>query len=259
MDRTVIERLADTYRQLYVAPAPDATEKYLDIVEKGHEPQTRDLSHFITSSRDSITIEQTPAGDVTVITLGNREDFVTFLRIMANRCRIVDIPATQGSSTLIGVINRRKFEQHLPYKDTLIVLSIGPYSAVPAEKLGLSYEEWLALSGDIRKYHECTHFICRRLFPDKKDPVWDELVADAVGIVAAFGRYDVEKSKVFLGIEGNAYGHGRLENYADIDPNLIGKVSEALGCIADIIADHPDAAPYEIAVMLEEEKDRIWK
>ncbi|MBQ4482873.1 MAG: hypothetical protein II966_06530, partial [Lachnospiraceae bacterium] len=233
----VIATLADTYRQLYVAPGPGAKEKYLAIVEKGHEPETRDLSHFITSEKDSILTVQTLVGEVTVITLGNREDFVTFLQIMANRCEPVDIPDTQGASIIDGVINRRKIEQHMEglsgpeyneefrrftadkrnFKDALIVLSTGPYSAIPAGRIGACDAEWITLSQKIRKYHECTHFICRRLYPDKKDAVWDELVADAVGIVAAFGKFDADMEKLFLGIEGDTYTGGRLENYADVD------------------------------------------
>lgn len=82
--RAVIEHLADTYRQLYVSPGPDGKEKYLDIVGRGNEPEARDLSHFITSEEDSLIYEGTPAGTVTVVTLARREDFVTFLRIMAS-------------------------------------------------------------------------------------------------------------------------------------------------------------------------------
>lgn len=283
----VIETLADTYRQLFVAPAPGAKEKYLDIVGYNHEPGKRDLSHFITSDEDSITIEETPAGNVTVITLGRREDFVTFLRIMANRCEMADIPDTQGASLLDGVINWRKIERHRKeflkgldnsedaeeawgeefrrftsdrknFKDTLIILSIGPYSAVPAKKLGLSDEEWITLSGVIRKYHECTHFICRKLYPDKKDAVWDELVADAVGILAAFGKYDADMGKLFLGIEGNTYTGGRLENYVDVNAGLTQKISEILDSFAAVALEYPETGPYEFAVMLEEKKEGIY-
>ena len=63
-NKTVIETLADTYRQLFVAPGSGAKEKYLDIVERGNEPETRDLSHFITSDEDSLVYEETPAGTV---------------------------------------------------------------------------------------------------------------------------------------------------------------------------------------------------
>ena len=277
-NRTVIELLADTYRQLFVAPGPGAKEKYLDIVEKGHEPEVRNLSHFITSDEDSLVYEETPAGEVAIITLGRREDFVTFLRIMANRCEPVDIPDTQGASIIDGVINRRKIEQHMEglsgpeyneefrrftadkrnFKDALIVLSIGPYSAIPASKIGVSDEEWITLSGKIRKYHECTHFICRRLYPDKKDAVWDELVADAVGIVAAFGKYDADMGKRFLGIEGDTYLGGRLENYTEIDPALTEKISGVLEHFSRVAEAHPKTDPYELAIMLEDEKERIW-
>ncbi len=284
----VIKTLADTYRQLFVAPGPGAKEKYLDIVERGREPETRDLSHFITSEEDSLSYEETPAGSVAVITLGRREDFVTFLRIMGNRCELVDIPDTQGASLLDGVINRRKIERHREeflgslsmeddiisawtmefvrftsdkrnFKDTLIVLSTGPYSAVPAAKLGLSDEEWISLSATIRKYHECTHFICRKLYPDKKDAIWDELVADAAGIVAAFGRFDSETEKLFLGIEQDRYTGGRLENYTDVDTDLTEKIIKTLERFSDIAADHPKADPYEFVIILEEEKDAIWR
>ena len=277
-NRTVIEILADTYRQLFVAPGPGAKENYLDIVEKGHEPEVRDLSHFITSDEDSLVYEETPAGEVAIITLGRREDFVTFLRIMANRCEPVDIPDTQGASIIDGVINRRKIEQHMEglsgpeyneefrrftadkrnFKDALIVLSTGPYSAIPAGKIGICDAEWITLSQKIRKYHECTHFICRRLYPDKKDAVWDELVADAVGIVAAFGKFDADMEKLFLGIEGDTYTGGRLENYADVDVKLTAKITKVLEQFAQIILKRPEAGPYEIAVVLEEQKESIW-
>ena len=275
---TVIERLADIYRQLFVVPGAGAKEKYLDIVERGHEPETRDLSHFITSEDDSLVYEETPAGTVAIITLGRRDDFVTFLRIMANRCEPVDIPDTQGAAIIDGVINRRKIEQHMKgvsgsdyneefrkftadrsnYKDALIVLSIGPYSAIPAEKIGVSEDEWITLSAKIRKYHECTHFICRKLYPEKKDAIWDELVADAVGIVAAFGKYDAGMEKMFLGIDGNTYTGGRLENYTEVDAFQIHKICDVLDRFSDIIAKDISLTPYDLAIKLEDTKEELW-
>lgn len=287
-NKSVIEYLAEIYRQLFVAPGPGAGEKYLDIVGKGHEPRVRDLSHFITSDKDRLTYEETPAGYVAVITLGRREDFVTFLRIMANRCEMVDIPDTQGAAILDGVINWRKIEQHKEeflkgldkkrdaeeawneefmrftsyrrnFKDSLIILSVGPYSAVQAAKLGLSDDEWISLSDKIRRYHECTHFVCRKMYPDKVDAIWDELVADAAGIMAAFGRFDPETEKLFLGIEQDRYSKGRLENYDDVDTDLLEKIIKALDHIQRIITEHPDAGLYELVILLEEEKELIWK
>ena len=276
--RAVIETLADTYRQLYIKPQPDGKSKYLDIVERGRDPEEKNLAHFYTSEEDSMTTEETPAGSVTVITLLRREDFVTFLRIMANRCEEADIPDTQGASIIDGVINRRKIEQHMEafsghdyneefrrftsdrrnFKDALIVLSAGPYSAISAEKIGVSADEWMTLSHKIRKYHECTHFICRNLYPDKKDTIWDELLADAVGIVAAFGKYDADIEKLFLGIEGNKYTGGRLGNYTDVDESLIDKICCALDGFLKITAEDTSLTPYELAVKLEDTKEELW-
>lgn len=276
--RAVIETLADTYRQLFVSPGPGGKEKYLDIVERGNEPEARDLSHFITSDEDSMTTEETPAGVVTVITLSKREDFVTFLRIMANRCEETDIPDTQGASIINGVINRRKIERHMEgfsgseydeefrrftserrnFKDALIVLSVGPYSAIPAKMTGVSDEEWIILSHKIRKYHECTHFICRNLYPDKKDAIWDELVADAVGIVAAFGKYNADMEKMFLGIDGNIYTGGRLENYTVVDAPLTERICCVLDRFSGIAGKDTSWLPYELAIKLEDTKEELW-
>ena len=52
------------------------------------------------------------------------------------------------------------------YLDMLAVLSRGPYSHVDASAAGCSEDEWLTLSDTIRKYHELTHVICRKQYPN---------------------------------------------------------------------------------------------
>ena len=302
--RDVIAGLAETYYQLYVRPGGEDSERqYKDIVTSGEEPAERSLAHFTRDDRDRLTVEETPAGEICVITLYNRKDFETFMKIMASKCRDVPIPPTQGASFLNGVINWRKIEAHEEeffrtellkgnedpdwdsefkrfisvkenFKDALIVLSVGPYSGVEAsraaaltERLGTDAKEafcgrdnknagqeslqdrWLSLSDSIRRVHECTHFICRKLYPDKIDEVWDELVADSAGVYAAFGSYIPEMVELFLGIgptpgeacgkdESSApdeacaagdkekehayvYTGGRLENYVKGDETVI--------------------------------------
>lgn len=294
--KAAIETLAATYQQLYIAPGKGADEQYADIVKKGYEPENRDLSHFSTNEKDCLEYENTPVGMVLCITLHERSDFVTFLRIMANRCSMAEIPDTQGASILDGVINWQKIREHkktfleeaqqngvqLPdwnaefrrftsdrrnYKDALIVFSIGPYSAIPASSLGLSNDEWITLSHIIRKYHECTHFICRRNYPEKIEPVWDELVADAVGIYAAFGEYSSNTEKLFLGIEGENYIGGRLENYVTVEneeekqetlQKLSSKISKTLNHFDEIISENKGIAPFELTIKLEKTMDDLW-
>jgi len=243
--RKVLETLAKTYRQLYLDPAKEgADEAYRQIVRRGEEAPEKTLTHFRTSEEDTLEVVETPAGKVQVITFALRSDFELFLQIMANRCVIQEIPKTQGASILNGVINWRRIEAHQEvfleeakirgesepdwgaefkrftsdkenYTDAIVVLSVGPYSGLDASAAGFPEEEWIAYSHLIRMYHECTHFICRRLYPEKIDALWDELVADAIGIYAAFQHYDRRLAERFLGIENGRYTGGRLENYLE--------------------------------------------
>ena len=283
--RAVLPALARIYPQLYLVPGTDSAALYDDVVLRGEDAPTRSLAHFTMDDGDSLVYESTPAGEVPVITLRCRADFELFLQIMACRCTPKPIPRTQVASTLDGVVNWTKIRAHKArfllaqgdgadweaefkrftsdranYRDVLIVLSEGPYSAVPAQRAGYPESEWLRLSHTIRKTHECTHVLCRRLFPDKKDAVWDELVADAAGIAAALGRYDWALSELFLGIEGERYVGGRLENYvpegedrAERLSALAGKIHNTLLRFEAIAAERPAAGPYDLAIRLEEE------
>ena len=288
--REVLSSLAETYPQLYLAPGGRSPEIYKKIVQYGQDAPSHSLAHFSGCEDDVLELEVTPTGAVPVITLCDRGDFERFLQLMAFRAEAVPVPRTQGAAILDGVINWRKIRAHekefraangpqadwesefvrftsdrANFKDALILLSRGPYSAVPASALGLDEDAWLALSHVIRKAHECTHFICRRLFPDKKDAVWDELTADAVGIRAAFGRYDAALAERFLGISQSGYTGGRLENYMSGEEDrqerlnaLADKIRVTLRHLEKIIADAGDMGPYDLAIRLEEEFE-CWK
>ncbi|MCR5733878.1 MAG: hypothetical protein K6G22_04640 [Lachnospiraceae bacterium] len=294
--KRVIETLAQTYYQLYLVPGDGALEKYRDIVQAGDEPDEWDLSHFKTNEKDSLTFMDTPEGKVCVVTLYERDDFVLFLQIMANRCAPVKIPDTQGASILSGVINWRKIEAHEEaflreerekgvkdpdwgtefkrftsdkknYLDVLIVLSVGPYSGIPARTFGFDEDKWITLSNTIRLYHECTHFICRKRYPDMIDAIWDELVADAVGIYAAFGKFDPGIEERFLGIRDGIYEGGRLENYLkDVTEDekkkaldeLSVKITGILEGFETMISDKPSAEPFEIVDLLQGSKEKYW-
>ncbi|MCR5748074.1 MAG: hypothetical protein K6G03_10235 [Lachnospiraceae bacterium] len=288
--RDVIPALADIYNKLYLAPGMDGLkEEYEAVALGGEEPRVKSLSHFSGDDEDEMIFEQTPAGEVLAVTLSKREDFEMFLNIMLNKCVIKEIPKTQGASILDGVVNWNKIHDHMDrfvraekekgvtepdydaefsrftsdkknFKDALIILSRGPYSAIKAEEAGFSEEEWLELSHTIRRYHECTHFICRRLYPEKIDAIWDELTADAVGIYAALGRYDISLAETFLGIKEGKYTGGRLENYIkdgeDIQ-KLSRRVHKVLLEFEEVLSGMQDKAPFEVAIFLEEKYDGL--
>ena len=140
------------------------------------------------------------------------------------------------------------------YIDTLVLLSFGPYSAVNAGQLGLNDEEWIMHSYTIRKYHELTHVICRSLYPDQISPVWDEIAADAVGLFAAFGQYDIDKARLFLGISDDQYTKGRLENYVSDPEAWIPWVNAAIAIVDRVIKEHPSSDAFALIPVIQEQK-----
>jgi hypothetical protein len=100
------------------------------------------------------------------------------------------------------------------YQDRFILLSRGPYSDVSASALGLNGEEWLDLSTTIRLEHECTHYLTKRALGCMRKNIFDELLADYAGIVAACGEFRSDWFLHFVGLEdeGQYRAGGRLEN-----------------------------------------------
>ena len=239
-ERTAIETLAEVYPQLYLNPEREEKVAYRKVVLQGEKPESRDLSHFRQNPQDRMETVETPAGPVVVVSVRNREDYEIFVRCMmaAKEGPKAPIPASQGASTLVAFnwpridAHRERFMEEqrdlgvedpdwsaefsrfistpANYQDLLVVLSWGPYSGVSASEAGQAEETWLETSYTIRKYHELTHVICRRLYPERIEAVWDELVADAVGIYAALGDYDAALERRCLGVTGDRYTGGRL-------------------------------------------------
>ena len=237
--KTVVYLLADRYPQLRlpIRTGMKDTSEYQNAVLRGipfsGEPD------FIGSEEDRFTVMETPAGKVEILYLAKREDFEHAFRALAYRCEPVDILPSVGASTMIGLINWEKINRHKEeylssggmdwneeferftaeksnYRDTIILLSAGFYSNILAETVGLNEDEWKEKSLIIRKYHELTHFVCRRIYSNDIDSIRDEVFADCVGLVAAFGKYNPSLACEFLGIEKEGFRPGgRLSHYVE--------------------------------------------
>lgn len=263
----VLERLAADYPQLYLNPDTDSQEAYRRVVLRGETPQTKSLAHYRGDRADRDEIADTPAGCVRVVTLGNRQDFELALRSLmaAKDGPLVPIPESQGAA-MLTVFNWPRIHAHLAlypeeeraaefkrftavrenYVDMLVLLSRGPYSRVDAAAVGETEEEWLGHSDTIRRYHELTHVICRRLYPGDVAPVRDELAADAVGLTAAYGCFDPETEKLFLGIRDGRYVGGRLGNYTDAPESLTEAVCDALERVRATIDNQTETEPIQL-------------
>ena len=274
----VVAALAEIYPQLYLQLG-DA-EQYAAVVRRGEIPAVKDLSGFRTDELDAAEVGVTPAGSVQIVKLTHRSDFERFYQIMGYKCQPEPIPPQTGAVILDGVINWTRIRAHQAeflaadpagnwseefrqftsvksnYLDALVILSSGDYSGVPAERFGYAQDEWRRLSYEIRKAHELTHFLCRRKYHEQINAIWDELVADAVGIVSALGRFDRGMEEVFLGVTPDGYTGGRLETYTDSPGELSTRICEVLGKFETLY--QPGTEPFAFAELLEEQQAVLW-
>jgi hypothetical protein len=262
----VIEELAPRFPQLYVAPVEGNEDAYKKAALKGEPPQDSSLSHFEGSDMDWLRVFDTQAGQVEVLFLKKRHDFENFLRCIGHRAQPVEIPSTIGAITYTNLADWQKINQGVAegmasglsaseafkaltanpanFRIALIAISEGPNSAVPAEKTPYDKRTWLKISRDIRTYHELCHFVCRRVMPDDKPAILDEVTADFNGIVHALGHYDASLAALLLGVNESGYYGGRLEEYltdeqkADIDEIA----REAYALVMSLERDYKDLA-----------------
>ena len=249
----MIAEVFERYPQvgLPIMKGAKGTDAFKNAVALGL-PVSEPTENFVGDARDSFTTTHTPGGEAEILFLYRREDFENAVRCLSAFCEPIDIPASMGAQTIGGLINWKKINDHKReyfanggflwgeelkrftavrenYRDYLIILSSGAYSAVSAEDAGKALDTpiteatWREKSVLIRKYHELTHFICRKLYPDHKEAIRDEIIADAIGLVAAFGDYAPQLAKLFLGLEKDEYREGgRLQNYyGDEEPAAV--------------------------------------
>ncbi len=232
-----ITKLSNCYPQLLlpIREGISKSDEYRNAVLRGLEINGE--PSFFGSPYDCFYEEETVAGKIGIWRLGDRRDFEHALRALAYRCEPVEIPASVGANYIGGLINWEKIRRHKEeffrsgggdwaaewkrftaekenYTDSIILLSMGNYSNLPANAVGLSEEEWKEKSYHIRKYHELTHFIYRRCYPGDVDVIRDEVLADFCGIRAAFGHYDASHARLCLGLDGDSVkSGGRITHY----------------------------------------------
>lgn len=195
-----------------------------------------------------LVIHPTLAGRIPILTCRHRADFVALVRACTARNEPQPVPESMGACIVTGLNNwdrvdraRRRMEtergapfdeagwsrafaalvpQRALYQDRFVILSRQPYSGVSAQEVGLPDDEWRERSVMIRREHECTHYFTLRALGSMRNNLFDELIADAAGLVRAFGRYDAGLALRFLGLERHpSYrAGGRFENYLQSPP-----------------------------------------
>lgn len=228
-----------------IAKGISQTMQYQACLKLGYD-DSASIHHFAGSMEDSEHYVHTDAGEFPVLYLADRGDFIRFIQAVAYKGEPVSIPDSTGAMTILGVRNYQRIRNFMGknppstvdewdaryralvalkgsayFTDVLIVVTKGPYSMVDSVFSGLSKEDWLKKSLDIRTYHELAHAIARKKYPQNKNPIRDEVIADAVGLLHAFGHYNKDLAKQFLGFDtNNYYVGGRLQNYLKEDQTI---------------------------------------
>lgn len=217
---------------------------YQAAVKKGQFPAEPGPGPLFSAPEQlKLFVHDSPAGSIGVLMAGNRQDFVTLVQALVYKNEPVPVPESLGAFMVSGYNNweriksyRRQWMQGRKdsddglawslefqnlkkkknlYQDRFIILSSGFYSGIQPATLGLSPQEWQEYSLRLRLEHECTHYFTLRFFSSMRKNIWDEILADYMGILAARGSYSYKWFLLFLGLENYpAYRAGaRLEKY----------------------------------------------
>ncbi len=146
-----------------------------------------------------INIEDTFAGRIPVVILGNDSDFENFIVNAACKGERPDDISQMGASFMYGK------------KIQMLVLSKKFYSGTPSELVHLSREDWRNRSMILRLEHETVHYYTKKFFGTATNNIHDELMADFFGMRKALGHYDADLFCYFMGIDGSH--EGRLSLY----------------------------------------------
>lgn len=153
-----------------------------------------------------IEFKQTLGGRLPIISTADHDDFCQMVALMtAGEAR--KYPLTVNAFTI--TCRAEKI-----YRHKVILLNAAPYSNISAEKLGLKVDDWLKKSYLIRLRHESAHYETLRLLGGMKNHALDEILADCLGQIAAFGNFSANRQRILFGLtKGGANCDGRLNFY----------------------------------------------
>lgn len=242
-----VATLRDVFVQLRfpIRAGMSREEAYRRATLRGEFARAAPFSPGIVFERpEAITLEvvESVGGRVPVIVAGARADFEALVRAFTERNEPAEVPPSMGACLVSGLVNWDRVRRHREawgasvadgsdeawaiefralaadkarYLDRLILLSSGPYSAVPAEESRGAPEAWPGRSLAIRREHELFHYFTYRCYGRIRTHVLDELLADFAGLVGADGRYDHELARRCLGLDAGPDWRpdARLLNY----------------------------------------------
>jgi len=152
----------------------------------------------------SLWIAPHPCGAMPVLHTPSWNDFEVLVRALAHRGEPVVLPDGVHAQAVSGLIHWGLIHQFgRQSRARLIVLHEAPYGSVDAIHVpgAMSAGDWLAASTTLRLEHELTHLATKRVLGEMRLNLLDELIADAMGMVAALGLFDAALFGRCLGID----------------------------------------------------------
>ena len=174
-----------------------------------------------------IELKQTLGGRLPIISTANHDDFCQMVALLTAR-ELKKYPLTVNAFTI-------PCRAEKIYRHRVILLNAAPYSKISADKVGLSVEDWLKKSYQIRLRHESAHYETLRLLGGMKNHALDEILADCLGQIAAFGEFNAERQRIFFGLtKGGLKCDGRLNFYCQkVFPEDLPKIYQTVDIYLD--------------------------
>ena len=209
--------------QLCINPHHGASnsKSYKQLVLRGNEIN-KEANDNILQLKDqqslSVRLVEHPCGTYPVIEVEDQNDFLSLVRCLAYRCELKQIQPSVHAQAVSGLIHWGLIrETNLMDRCQLIILHRSPYSCLPSSVIPgkPTTQEWLEISQSWRLEHELTHLATKRLAGEMRLNLFDELVADALGMLKALKLFSADLFRQGIGLNNDASTNstGRVHTY----------------------------------------------
>ena len=206
----------------------------IDFLSEGFDLPVSDFQ-WENAEALKISYAESLGGRLPVIATESHSDFRNMEALLNGRKKPQEYPPTVNAFTM-------QTRAKPIYHHRLLLLNYAPYSNISAEAMGLSEADWLTRSHKLRMRHECAHYETLRIFDDMQNHALDEILADALGQIAAFGNFDADRQRVYFGLtKGKDTCTGRLSFYCqDVAEKERPKVYRVVDQVLDEVAEELD-------------------
>ena len=175
------------------------SDLYRQVVLQGALPTHPELvlAEEVLAAPEALTlgIAQHTYLAIPVLSTPNAQDFLYITRALAHRAEPVQLDPGVHAQAISGLIHWDLIRSLGPHhRVRVIVLHEAPYGSLPHRSLPFSMEEraWIKASTAWRLEHELTHLSTKLILGEMRLNLLDELIADAMGQLIAFGHFSAE-------------------------------------------------------------------